>query len=882
MRPAPTSTACLAEDDLLVLAAGRALADSPAAEAHLASCATCSALLASLVRDQPAARWDNLAGTSVGPYRLDAQIGAGGMGAVYRAWDPRLERVIAIKLLHAAGSARIAAEARAAAAISHPNVVAIHDVGTSGDITYVAMELVDGESLRSVIAHGPMAVDRACELALDLVLGLAAAHARGVIHRDLKPENLIVASDGRLRILDFGLAKILDAAPLDETEPGTVQGTPGYMAPEQARGEPADARSDLFAVGAIVHELVTGRRAFAGTSHADRLSAVLRDTPAFDGLGPLAPIVERCLAKEPRDRFQSATDLAWALGRVRHTDATPQPVSTSARAAPAVRVSRRAVLVGAGAASLAGVAGYLLGRRRAVVPELAGPKFVPLTARTGRVFTARFTHVGTHAVYGGAWDGEPLRTYMMDLATGGTRTLELPPADVLAVSARGELAIAFDRRFVDHQSATGRLAIVPLAGGAPRPLADEVQDADFAPDGSLAVVRPGDRGFRLELPLGNVLVETEQWLTHPRVSPDGARVAYLAHPNTNDDAGDVMIVEVATRTTRTSSGGWTSIAGLAWAAADTLWFTASRGAEFNAVRAVTLDGAVRRIADAPGRLRLHDVASDGRALVTLDSWRLRTLAGGGGVPDRDLSRSHVSYVADLSADGSTLAVAELDDTSGIPSTYLVPVADGPSLRLGPGFPLAIAPSGSRVAVRALGDGGPELVAYATASAARSRIATVEPIHGARWIDDATLIAAGPTRIWRLSLSASPLALTPEGQAGRLAIDPARRRSAFIDGKDRLHVIELGTSAVTTLPGTFARQRVCGWLASPDAILVCTTTTPLVVTRIDPASGAVTPHLEIAPPAVGLKAVDSVVIHSDGVRYAYSYGQELSQLFVMST
>jgi len=236
-------SACLAEDDLLALGRGHGLADAPAAEAHLADCATCSALLAALVRDDAPA-WDALAGHQLGPYRLEAQIGAGGMGAVYRARDTRLDRAVAVKVLRTGTP-----EARAAAAVEHPAIVAVYDVGTANGLHYIAMELVAGESLRSVIARGAPGEARARELVLELARGLAAAHARGVVHRDLKPENLIVARAGQLKILDFGLARVGDAAALDATEPSTLAGTAGYMAPEQARGEPTDARTDLFAVG---------------------------------------------------------------------------------------------------------------------------------------------------------------------------------------------------------------------------------------------------------------------------------------------------------------------------------------------------------------------------------------------------------------------------------------------------------------------------------------------------------------------------------------------------------------------------------------------------------------------------------------------------------
>ena len=888
MRPA---LPCLAEDDLLAFAGlcGRSLADAPDIEAHLADCATCNALLADVVARSPASTvasaspsspgaqpWNALAGTNLGPYRLDAQLGAGGMGAVYRAWDTRLDRAIAIKVLHVrTDAARLATEARAAAAISHPGIVAIHDVGTADGIAYVAMELVDGESLRSVIDRGALSLARTRELGVELADALAAAHARGVIHRDLKPENLVLARD-HLRILDFGLAKLVDAGSLDETEPGTIQGTAGYMAPEQARGEPADTRTDLFATGAILFELATSRRAFPGATHADRLTAALRDTPSLDALGPLAPILARLLAKDPRDRFQSAADLSWTLGTCSLAPRAREPVRPSLP-------SRRAVLLGGGAAVLAGVGGFLLGRRRTVAP-LAHPEFRQLTYRTGRVYTARFTRDGNRVVFGAAWDGEPLRAYVAELVGGGASPLELA-GDVLAVSARGELAASLGRRFTDHQSATGTLATLPLAGGPPRVLAEHVEDADFTADGALAIARPHGTGSRLELPLGTVLVETPGWLTHPRVSPDGARVAYLAHPHRNDDAGDLMIVDVATRKTRALAAGWASIAGLAWADAGTIWFTAARDSGANEVRSVTLDGTLRAIAQTTSRLRLHDVAA-GKAIVSVDAWRLRTLAGSR-TDDRDRSLSEVSFVSDLSADGAHLVVGEHGNPETALGAYLVPFAGGKPLRLGDGFPLAISPSGQRVAAL-LGD---QLVVYSTATGDHPTLATPGPVTAARWIDETSLVAIARspdnTRLWRLALDAPPkpfdLAMprdrTTHTYGERLAIDPARGRCAIvIDGQVR--VVDLATGTARTLGGV-APGVVCGWLAEPDAIVLRSPTIPIELVRMDPATGATAPHLTIQPPTIGLKGIDSVVIHPDGVRYAYSYGQELSHLYVMT-
>jgi hypothetical protein len=833
------TSACLTEDELLDLGAG-SLADAPAAEAHLAECSTCSALLASVVRAPRA--WDALAGSTIGPYRVDAQIGAGAMGAVYRAWDPKLSRAVALKVLHHGSG--VLDEARAAAAIDHRAVVAIYDVGTADDLAYVAMELVDGETLRGVLKRGGVGVARARELMRELADGLAAAHARGVVHRDLKPDNLVVARDG-LRILDFGLAATGGGAA------GAV-GTPGYMAPEQTRGEPADARADLFAAGAIGYELATGRRAFPGANASERLAAGLRDTPPLDELGLLAPIVARCLAKDPRDRFQSAADLAWAL---------------RAQVAAPARLSRRAIVVAGAGALATGIVGFALGRRR-TSRDLA---VRPLSHRSGRIYTARFTPDATRIIYGAAWDDDPVRVFELDLASGETMPLDLPSADVLAVS-RDDLAISVGRAYIDHECARGRLAIMRLAGGELRPLADDVQEADFATPGALAAVRPNGSGFRIELPTGTSLVEHTGWISNVRVSPDGTRIAYAQHPQTDDDGGELVVVEIATRASRELSRGWISLAGLVWEpSGDSLVFSGSRTNASTTLHRVTLDGDETALpSPAADRVRLHDV-SDRGTLVTLDQLSQRVIVG-----DRDASLSDGAYVVDISADGSQVVIGEYGGVAAGPGTYLVPYAGGRVLRLARGFPAAISPSGERVAVNLPGQ---RLVVYSTRSGETLPMAAPDFILRARWIDERTLVAAIHDSLWRLSLDAPPVRIADGG--GRIALDPERRRCAYVDYAGALHVFDIATSTTRIIARGLTQHSVGGWLADPDAILVRWTGVPIRLDRYDPITGEHTPFREIQPPRLGLKAIDNFVMHKGGERFAYSFGHELGVLALVS-
>ena len=293
-----------------------------------------------------------LPGTVLGPYRVDALLGAGGMGEVYKAHDTRLKRDVAIKVLPARVSAdpdrlaRFEREAHAAAALNHPNICAVFDIGMHDGAPFIVSELLDGETLRQVCAAGPLALRRAVEYAMPIARGLAAAHAKGIVHRDLKPENLFVTAEGRVKILDFGLAKLITVL-ADEThvatdhpltEVGLVVGTIGYMSPEQVRGLPADSRSDIFSFGTVLFEMLAGHRPFRGDTTADTSSAILREDPPTltpdMGVPPqLERIVRRCLEKVPPNRFQSADDLAFALEAV--------TLTSTAVAAPAVDVPRR-------------------------------------------------------------------------------------------------------------------------------------------------------------------------------------------------------------------------------------------------------------------------------------------------------------------------------------------------------------------------------------------------------------------------------------------------------------------------------------------------------------------------------------------------------------
>src|ERR1035438_4797157 len=469
-------------------------------------------------------------GVRLGGYEIIGHLGSGGMGDVFRASDARLGRDVAIKVLPGTVAndtdrlRRFEIEARTVAALSHPNILSVFDTGVFEGSPYIVTELLEGETLRQKLDHGPVAPRHAIKWGLATARGLAAAHAKSIIHRYIKPENLLITKDGRLKILDFWLAKQLPAAPSTESQttallssPGAVMGTPAYMSPEQVRGEALGAGSDLFSLGCVLYEMVTGCRPFRGDTSMDVMSAILREEPPeFTAQPPgLASIIRRCLEKDREARFHSAADLAFALEALSNPSVASSPdVSVS----PVTRKSRAGIygiLVAASvlASMLAGW--WWLSRRQSAVRT---PVFERLTFQTGSIDRARFGADGKTFVYSADWRGLKSGVYSTVLGNPESRPLALPDGVRLAsVSSTGELALLKG----------SVLSRARMDGTAPRDVATDIEDADWSPDGSqLAVIRNLHPGLQIEYPLGKTLAKVG-WSPTIRVSPKGDRIALL-------------------------------------------------------------------------------------------------------------------------------------------------------------------------------------------------------------------------------------------------------------------------------------------------------------------------------------------------------------------
>jgi Tol biopolymer transport system component len=844
------------------------------------------------------------AGSKLGAYEIVAPLGAGGMGEVYRAKDTRLGREVAIKVLPSATAsepdrrARFEGEARAASALNHPNILTIYDIGESGGTVFIAMELVEGKTLRELVASGdPMPTKKLLDVAVQISEGLAKAHGSGIVHRDLKPENVMVSKDGFVKILDFGLAKLTEIAPQEAsvlptaiaapTQPGTVMGTAGYMSPEQASGQPVDFRSDQFSLGSILYEMAAGQKAFQRKTGAETLVAIIREEPTpLSQAAPKAPapvrwIVDRCLAKDPEERYASTKDLARDLRNLRD-HLTETSASGALETAEPAKARRRGWLTPAAIALLLGAGLGALALSRLGTKTAPRTHFQQLTFQRGQILSARFAPDGQTIVYSGAWEGRPPEIFSARTDGPESRSLGLPGATVLSVSSAGEIAVSLNRHFVVGYEATGTLARVPLAGGAPREILESAQAADWSPDGKfLAVCRVVGNRSRLEYPIGKVIYETAGWVDQVRISPDGKLLAFIDSPQRGNNNGQLKIVDT-TGKVRLAGPLVSGSSPMAWSPkGDEVWF--------GSVDAVALDGRVRPVWISPNG-NVFDLSRDGRALVNESVARREIVGFPRNGPPRNLTALNWSFPTDITADGDTVLFYE--QVVEPPGIYLRKLDGSPAVRLGDGEGYGLSPDNKWVLSVKI----PERHTITLLPTGAGEPKTLDlgnlTCPWAAWFPDGRRLlvnayeAGKAPRLWILDLpGGKPRPITTEGVSmigGGKGISPDGRSiiARGPEGRHLLYPVEPGGEP-HPIPGIDPEDNPIRWTPDGKSIYVTRLSAlPGIISLVDIATGSRTEWKRFEPPdPSGVEQAGPVVISADGSAYVYSYRRTLGDLFL---
>jgi serine/threonine protein kinase len=858
-------------------------------------------------------------GTKLGPYEIQSPLGAGGMGEVYRARDTRLDRIVAIKVLPASFSAdpdrlrRFEQEARSVAALSHPNILAVHDIGTYDSAPYMVCELLEGETLRERLLGGPLSSKKAVEIATQIAQGLAAAHDKGIVHRDLKPENIFVTKDGRVKILDFGLAKVarspseangvgqtLTSAHVSLTEAGHVLGTAGYMSPEQVRGANVDHRSDIFTFGAILFEMLSGQRAFKRDTSAETMTAILKEDPPEltemnRGISPaLERIVRHCLEKNPEQRFQSARDLAFNLEAL--SQYSSSSVGAIAKPTAVQRVRRFQWLIALLLVALAAGLGYLVGHNGKTSSELT---YHQLTFRKGTVLSARFAPDNRTVIYGAAWSGKDPELFSTRQDTIESRPVGLSQVDLLGISSTGEIAISLrPTTLPGFFGMVGTLARTPLTGGtAPREVQENVEWADWSPDGSnLLIVRTVGNENRIEYPIGKVVfkVSVPAWISHPRISRDGKRIAFCQHVQRGDDRGAVTIINSDGGGKAKSFGDFASLYGLAWSPKDDeVWFTADPAVTTIARRlmAVTLSGNFRLLAAAPGDLTLHDVSADGTAIITIDDRERKIFfSDSKGTQERELTWLDRAVLTGLSADGKQVLFHEGGKGGGSQGTIFLRQTDGSAaVRLGEGYSIALSPDQKWVlAYTPTTPPRHWLIPTGAGEVTELKPTAIENAVAMGFAADSRRIVftgnepGHPARDYLFDIASGKLQpLTPEGIHGPVTPDG---KFVFVRGNGpspELIPVD-GGSPIHEMKGLQDRDRLIqitsdgaeAFVANPNGL-----SASIYGVRLDSGNRQLVKTLEMRDPTGGF-GLTRALTTPDGQYFAYGTLRQLSELYVL--
>jgi hypothetical protein len=819
-------------------------------------------------------------GVRLGSYEITGPLGEGGMGVVYRATDSKLKREVAIKVLPEAFAAdaerlaRFEREAQLLAQLQHPNIASIYGLEESGGVRALVMELVPGEDLAERLKRGPVPVEEALGIAGQIAEALEEAHEKGIVHRDLKPANVKVTPDGKVKVLDFGLAKAMDSAAAGAsandlgrsptlmnsptmtaagTALGVILGTAAYMSPEQAKGAPVDRRADIWAFGVLLYEMLTGARLFAGDSAAEVLAGVLKTEVSFAALPPATPpgirrLLRRCLERRPKDRLRDIGD-----ARLELAEALAGRSGEETAAAPAEPPRARNLRRWAAAAALllaCGAIGFGAARMRA--PRAAAPvDYHVLTSEEGYVYSARFASDGETIVYGQVKEGRPVALYSTRADATASRALDTPSADVVGISRSGTMALVLDRRYAGSWMRIGTLAQAELAGGSPRALLEGVYDADIAPDGAtFAVVRGDGNEQRLEYPIGTVLHRTNGWVSSPRISRDGRRVAFADHPIVGDDQGHVAVVEAGSPVRRLSEP-LNFLHGVAWSVEGREVVASFGTADEGAFLSAFAPGAPpRTLLRTITRTRLHDIAPSGAILLSSDSYSVsvegRLAAGLSALP---FGSQTEALIGGISADGGTVVGIRGGRFEGGEYQAFSHRGEDRPVSLGTGLAAGITPDGRRAFVYTLsrdrdklrvvpiGPGDERTCDLAGVDLQSSNYDPVSCAEDGRTVAFLGRRAGEEPRGWVLDLEdGKPPRAVTQGPVRNVRIAPDGRRLVAVGEGSLPEIYGVATGAKSSIPGAVAGEVVVAWSSGSDALFVWDQKLPARVERLDLATG----------------------------------------------